>query len=84
MVKISQWFWQDYLYENLNASLTIDSDLFGRLFKNIEGIIKVMIDNEYSIGFEYDDSKFSEGSKEFQQLLNFANYFIRSKRIDGK
>lgn len=77
------WFWQDYLYENLNTSLTIDSDLFGALFKNIEGIVKVIIDNKYSIGFEYD-SKFSEGSKEFQQLLNFANYFIRSKRIDGK
>lgn len=77
------WFWQDYLYENLNTSLTIDSYLFSRLFKNIKGIIKVIIDNKYSIGFEYD-SKFSEGSKEFQQLLNFANYFIRSKRIDGK
>lgn len=77
------WFWQDYLYENLNTSLTIDSDLFSRLFKNIEGIVKVIIDNKYSIGFEYD-SKFSEGSKEFQQLLNFANYFIKSKRINGK
>lgn len=77
------WFWQDYLYENLNTSLTIDSELFGNLFKNIEGIIKVIIDNEYSIGFEYN-SKFSETSNEFQQLMNFANYFIRSKRINGK
>lgn len=78
------WFWQDYLYENLNTSITIYSKVFGTLFKNIEGIIKVIIDNEYSIGFEYDDSKFSEGSQEFQQLLNFGNYFIRSKRINGK
>lgn len=77
------WFWQDYLYENLNTSVTIYSKIFGNLFKNIPGITKVVIDNEYSIGFEHD-SNFSENSTEFQQLLNFANYFIRSKRINGK
>ena len=73
------WFWQDHLYENLNTSITIDSSIFGKLFKQIEGIDKVIIDNKYSIGFEYN-SVFSEGSREFQQLLNFGNYFIKSKR----
>lgn len=77
------WFWQDKLYENLNTSITIDSNVFGKLFKQIKGITKVIIDNEYSIGFEYDDT-FSEGLNEFIQLLNFGNYFIRSKRINNK
>ena len=75
------WFWQDHLYENLNTSVTIDSNIFGNLFKKIKGITKVIIDNEYSVGFEYND-EFSIGSQEFEQLLNFANYFIRSKRIN--
>lgn len=77
------WFWQDKLYENLNTSITIDSNIFGKLFKQIKGITKIIIDNEYSIGFEYNN-EFSEYSNEFETLLNFANYFIRSKRINGK
>ena len=77
------WFWQDHLYENLNTSITIDSNIFSKLFKQIKGITKVIVDNEYSIGFEYNDD-FSEGSNEFIELMNFGNYFIRSKRIDGK
>lgn len=77
------WFWQDKLYENLNTSITIDSNIFGKLFKQIKGINKVIIDNEYSIGFEYDEN-FSITSKEFEQLLNFGNYFIRSKRINNE
>lgn len=76
------WFWQDKLYERLDTSITIDSTLFGNLFKRIRGIEEVIIDNEYSIGLRYND-EFSEGSYEFQQLLNFANYYIRSKR-NGK
>lgn len=77
------WFWQDKLYENLNTSITIDSNIFGKLFKQIKGINKVIIDNEYSIGFEYDEN-FSITSKEFERLLNFGNYFIRSKRINNE
>ena len=77
------WFWQDKLYENLNTSITIDSNIFGNLFKDIKGITKVIIDNQYSIGFEYNDD-FSEGSTEFNRLLNFGNYFIRSKKINDK
>lgn len=76
------WFWQNKLYERLGESLIIYSEIFGNLFKNINGIIEVIVDNEYSIGFKYNN-KFSEGSNEFQQLLNFANYFIRSKRDDN-
>lgn len=77
------WFWQDKLYENLNHSVTIDSNIFGKLFKQIKGIEEVIIDNEYSIGLKYNE-EFSETSNEFEQLLNFANYFIRSKRNNGK
>ena len=73
------WFWQDKLYERLGDSLIIYSEIFGKLFKDIKGITKVIMDNEYSIGFEYNDN-FSETSKEFEILLNFANYFIKSKR----
>ena len=76
------WFWQDLLYERLGKSLQINSKLFGKLFENIKGINKVIIDNEYSIGFEYSDD-FNESSKEFESLMNFANYFIRSKRNDN-
>ena len=77
------WFWQNKLYENLNTSISVKSDIFSKLFKNIKGITEVIIDNDYSIGFKYND-EFSEESQEFNQLLNFANYFIRSKRIDNK
>ncbi len=72
------WFWQDKLYENLNHSVTIDSNIFSKLIKQIKGIEEVIIDNEYSIGLKYNE-EFSETSNEFEQLLNFANYFIRSK-----
>lgn len=72
------WFWQDKLYENLNHSITIDSNIFSKLIRQIKGIEEVIIDNEYSIGLKYNE-EFSETSNEFEQLLNFANYFIRSK-----
>lgn len=77
------WFWQEKLYERLDSSLTIYSNIFGKLFKDIKGIDEVIIDNEYSIGIKYNKD-FSSTSKEFETLLNFANYFIRSKLIDGK
>lgn len=77
------WFWQENLYENLNYSISINSNIFGKLFKKIKGIDEVIIDNEYSIGLKYNE-EFSETSNEFEQLLNFANYFIRSKYNKGK
>ena len=77
------WFWQDKLYENLNHSVTINSNIFGKLFKQIKGIDEIIIDNDYSIGFKYNED-FSSTSKEFETLLNFANYFIRSKRNNGE
>ena len=77
------WFWQDKLYENLYHSVTIDSIIFGKLFRQIKGIEEVIIDNEYSIGLKYNE-EFSETSNEFEQLLNFANYFIRSKHNNKK
>ena len=77
------WFWQEKLYENLNYSISINSNIFGKLFKKIKGIDEVIIDNEYSIGLKYNE-EFSETSNEFEQLLNFANYFIRSKYNKGK
>lgn len=76
------WFWQDKLYENLNHSIMIDSNIFGKLFKQIKGITEVIIDNKYSVGLKYNDN-FSEGSDEFDKLLNFGNYFIRSKRDEN-
>lgn len=76
------WFWQDKLYERLGKSLIIYSKPFSKLFDNIPGIDEVIIDNDYSIGIRYND-EFSETSKEFESLLNFANYFIRSKHNEN-
>lgn len=73
------WFWQDHLYETLNTSVTVDSSVFAKLFNKVKGITKSYVQTPWSIGFEYNED-FSEQSTEFEQLLDFGNYFIKSKR----
>lgn len=73
------WMWQRCLYERLDTSISVNSSMFGSLFKPISGIDEVIIDNDWCIGFITNDS-FNESSNEFERLLDFGNYFIKSKR----
>ena len=76
------WFWQDQLYERLDSSVLISSNIFARLLKKIKGINEIIISNDYYLGIIYNN-EFNEQSTEFKSLLNFGNYFIKSKRINN-
>ena len=78
------WYWQTKLYERLNNSLNNIDELFVSLIQNIKGIKKCICLNEFVIEIYYDEGIFDKNNKDFISFLNFSNYFIQSKEVNGK